>query len=73
MIIDKFNKNPRGKAAYKLGYPDRFQIADFSKRYKTFNDELMRELLKDFCREMDIKDNNFIESVIQTFKKKCYS
>ncbi|MCA1066150.1 hypothetical protein QTG56_25210 (plasmid) [Rossellomorea sp. AcN35-11] len=69
--IQEHNNNPKGKDSYKLGYPDRTSISDFSCKYREFNEDLMRELLEDFCRVMNINNDKFIVDVIETFNKKC--
>lgn len=73
MYMQERNKSKIGKTSYKLGYPDRYKIADFSKRYKFFDEIVMKELLDDFCEVMNVKNKEeFTNKVINTFKSKCY-
>lgn len=71
MILQDFNKGLTKESTYKQGYPDRSQIANFSIRYQSFSDELMEELLADFCNMMEVKDTSFVKKVMTTFKEKC--
>jgi len=59
------------KQCYNHGYPERSQIADFTKRYEFFDDVAKKELLTDFCDVMKINDSSkFISKVISAFNKK---
>jgi hypothetical protein len=71
-LIHCYNQNTTGKDSYKYGYPDRYKIAHYSKQYSSFSEELMWDLLLDFCEVMKVGNKGFIEDVIRTFKDKCH-
>ena len=73
-VQDKLRENnysPNRKKSYKQGYPERSQIADFTKRYKVLDEAAQKELLTDFCDVMKIKNSSkFIKKAITVFNKK---
>ncbi len=71
-LLDYNDDLREAKPSLRWGYPYRDQIADYSIRYKEFNNDLMEELLADFCNVMNINRASFSENVIKTFQKKCY-
>lgn len=72
-LLQNVNQSPVGEKSYKYGYPDRSQIAYFGKKYKQFSDELMEEILIDFCNVRKVWwSKYFTKRIIKKFKKKCY-
>jgi hypothetical protein len=72
-FLQSKNNTPMGKEAYTFGYPDRSQIAYFGKKYKGFSEELMEEILEDFCKVRNVWwSKYFTKRIIKKFKRKCY-
>lgn len=58
------------KACYKIRYPTAEQIAYYASRNNSLSKKVAEEILRDFCKEMDVKDvEEFIEDVLKVTMK----